>query len=254
MITAVFRIAALSALAAFPALPQSFAVASVKPSAPDARERLAIQPGGRFVCDGVQLGLLISLAWHATPFRMSGADGWIANDRWNIEATSEGVSELPPWSPPNLPEAMAVRLRSLLEERFSLKVHRETRPRQVYALTVGKNGDKLFRAAAASGSFRAGPGVVIGSAVTMDQFVVILSRLMDREVIDRSGLTGRFDIELRYAPESAPRSLSAAPEPGTSAEQSIFVALEEQLGLKLQSAKEPAEFLVIDSARKPADN
>ncbi len=114
----------------------------------------------------------------------------MANDRWNIEANSEGVTAVPDWTPPNIPEVMAVRLRSLLAERFLLKVHRETRMQQAYALTAGRNGPKLIHAAAGAatqnaqrpGSFRAGTGVVIGAAVSMEQIVTYLDKLMDRPV------------------------------------------------------------------------
>ena len=114
---------------------------------------------------------------------------------------------------PNIPEVMAARLRSLLEDRFLLKVHRETRMQQVYALSVGRTGPKLVHADAASptpdaqrpGSFRAGPGVVIGAAVTMEQIVTYLDKLMDRPVIDQTWSPGT-STKLQFAPESAPRA------------------------------------------------
>jgi uncharacterized protein (TIGR03435 family) len=246
----------------------SFSVASVKPAAADARLGVAIQPGGRFIASGAQLKLLIALAYHVTAFQMSGGEGWMVNDRWNIEANSEGVAAVPDWTPPNIPEVMAIRLRSLLEDRFLLKVHRETRMQQAYALTAGKNGPKLIHAdpgaatpdAQRPGSFRAGPGVVIGAAVSMEQIVTYLGKLMDRPVIDKTGLTGHFDFKLQFAPERVPRALAASgngsgPEPQASGDDpSIFTAIEEQLGLRLESTKETAEILVIDSARKPTEN
>jgi len=245
----------------------SFSVASIKPAAPDARLGVAIQPGGRFVANGAQLKLLISLAWHVTPFQMSGGEDWMTSDRWNIEATSEGVTAVPDWTPPNIPEVMAIRLRSLLEDRFLLKVHRETKIQQAYGLTVGRNGSKLVPADAGAaapdtqrpGSFRAGPGIVIGAAVTMDQIVAYLDKLMDRPVIDKTGLTGHFDFKLQFATESTPRALAtpasaSGPEMQPSGDPSIFTAIQEQLGLKLDASREPAQILVIDSAQKPSKN
>jgi uncharacterized protein (TIGR03435 family) len=248
-----------------------FDIASIKPSDSSARQGLIIQPGGRFVASSFSLQSLIAIAYHLTPFQISSVAGWIANERWNIEAKGEGVTSIPSWVPPDIPEMMAVRLRTLLDERFLLKVHREARLQEVYALTLAKNGSKLVsvepasstqqRSAQRGGTFRAGPGVVIGAAVTMDQIVKYLDRLMDRRVIDKTGLTGYFDLTLKFAPESAPRYISspaATAGVGIDAEVSddptIFTALQEQLGLKLQLAKEPTEFLVIDSARKPTDN
>src|ERR1051326_2005485 len=158
---------------------QSFTVASIKPAAPDARQQLAIQPGGRLVAAGFQLKTLILIAYHLRAFQISGGEDWIANDRWNIEATSEGVTAVPDWKPPYIPDVIAVRLRALLESRFQLKTHREMRTQQMYALTIGKNGAKLVPAdplsppaegprspasaepAQRPGSFRAGPGVLI---------------------------------------------------------------------------------------------
>jgi len=248
-----------------------FDVASIKPSDPGAREGLVIQPGGRFVANSFSLQMLIALAYHLTPFQMSSVEGWIAHERWNIEARAEGVTSIPSWVPPDVPEMMAIRLRALLDDRFLLKVHREARLQEVYALTLARNGSKLAsveppsssqkQSAQRLGSFRAGPGIVIGAAVTMNQIVKYLDRLMDRQVVDKTGLTGYFDMTLKFAPESAPRYVSApAVTPGAglapeaSADASIFTALQEQLGLKLQSTKEPIEFLVIDSARKPIGN
>jgi uncharacterized protein (TIGR03435 family) len=244
-----------------------FDVATIKPSDASTRQGLVMQPGGRFVANSFSLQALISLAYHLTPFQMSSVGGWIADERWNIEARAEGVTSIPSWVPPNLPEMIAARLRALLEDRFALKVHREVRPQEVYALTLAKNGSKLVsvepanstqeKSAQRPGSFRAGPGVVIGAAVTIDQIVKYLDRLMDRQVIDKTGLTGYFDMTLKFAPESAPRPV-APPAAGldsqASSDPSIFTALQDQLGLKLQSTKEPIEFLVIDSARKPTDN
>src|SRR5579872_3687466 len=211
----------------------AFDVASIKPSAPGTRQAITIQPGGRFVASGVQLRLLIAIAYHLQAYQMSGGESWIAIDAWSIEAKAEDVSVIPFWSPPYIPDVMAVRLQSLLEDRFALKTHRETRELQMYTLTLRKGGSKLAVAepppqptqppagmrpplgpdgsipanfAPPPGAILAGPGTLIGSAITMDQIVVFLNRLMDRPVIDKTGLAGYFDVKLQFAPESAPRA------------------------------------------------
>ena len=255
----------------------TFDVATVKPSDASTRQGLVIQPGGRFVANNFSLQALIAIAYRLrlTPFEMSRVQGWMADQRWDIEAKAEAVTSVPTWLPPAIPEMMAVRLRNLLEERFQLKVHRETRVQPVYVLTLAKSGSKLVpvgdptqertgttpeQSKQRRGSFRAGPGVVIGAAVSVDQLAMYLDRLMDREVVDKTGLTGYFDITLKFAPESAPRFVAAQPsggspaDPQASTDPSIFTALQEQLGLKLQATKEPMPFLVIDSARKPGEN
>jgi uncharacterized protein (TIGR03435 family) len=162
----------------------SFDVASIKPDAPDARLQIAIQPGGRFVADGASLKILVALAYHLQAFEMSGGDGWITNDRWSIEAKTEQSSGIPAWTPPNVPEVIAIRLRSLLEDRFGLKAHRETKEMSVYALVVGKNGSRLAAVDSPPGAVRAGPGAIASSAITMNQLVTLLNRSTDRPVID----------------------------------------------------------------------
>jgi uncharacterized protein (TIGR03435 family) len=254
----------------------AFDVASVKPSVQGSREQMTIQPGGRLTVNGFPLQFLVAVSYRLAPFQMSGANGWMASDRWSIETKAEEVSSIPAWSPPYLPEVIAVRLRALLEDRFALKVHRETRELKAYTLTIAKNGSRLITADAPPpstpqggsaaertpppGSMAAGPGVIIASAVTMDQIVNYLNRIMDLPVIDKTGLTGHYNIRLRFAPESS-RPLSAPPPADGSTpavnvagDPSIFVALEEQLGLSLTSRKEAVEVLVIDSARRPAEN
>jgi uncharacterized protein (TIGR03435 family) len=273
----------------------SFEVASIKPSMPGARQRITIQPGGRFVADGVPLRLLIAIAYHLQAFQMSGGESWMTSDQWSIEAKAEEVSVIPPWAPPYIPEVMALRLQSLLEDRFALKTHRETREFQVYTLTVSKNGSKITAAdppqatpgqpglpppgtrpplgpdgampasfAPPPGATLAGPGTILASAIPMDQIVMLLGRLTDRPVIDKTGLTGYFNVKLQFAPETAggkafgagPAGGSPLAPPTTSdpAGPSIFTAVQEQLGLKLEPAKEPVEVLVIDSVQKPSEN
>jgi uncharacterized protein (TIGR03435 family) len=276
----------------------SFEVAAVKPSAPGTRMKVATQPGGRFVANDVPLALMIAAAYRVRDYQIIGAKGWIMTDRWSLEAkTAEGTVDPPSATPPflNVPDIMAVRLRSLLEDRFELKTHRETREMQVYTLNVGKDGSKLKAVdppaatpgdpvappagarpplrpngtipenfAPPPGATLAGPGTILASAITMDQIVLLLGRLMDGPVIDKTGLRGYFNVRLQFDPETAPRRALGAtpantpevtpPAAGDPAGPSLFTALQEQLGLKLEPRKEPVEVLVIDSAQKPTEN
>jgi uncharacterized protein (TIGR03435 family) len=129
-------------LAAAPVGP-GFEVATIKPAAAGTREGLNIQPGGRFLANGFPLKFFVATANHIPMFQIFGADGWMANDRWSIEAKAGDLIEVPSWAPPYLPEVMAVRLRTLLEDRFALKSHREKRELNAYTLTVSKKGSKL---------------------------------------------------------------------------------------------------------------
>jgi bla regulator protein blaR1 len=270
----------------------SFEVASIRPCPPRARQRIAIEPGGQFIADGVSLQLLIAIAYRLQAFQMSGGERWMSTDQWSIQAeTWPGeVSAVPAWAPPYVPPVIAASLRSLLKHRFALKTHWETKRLRVYTLMLGKHGSKLKAvhrpplpgrettaapqpgsltpngASSATpmppdGSVLGGPGLVVGSAASIEQLVAILGRLMDRVVINETGLTGFFDFRLQFDPDSAPLLAFGAkpanalylPTGGTGG-PSIFTAVQEQLGLKLEPKKEPIHVLVIDSALKPTKN
>ena len=279
-----------------PAAKPSFEVASIKPSAPGTRTQLAIQPGGRFAVNGVSLVLMIAAAYRIRDYQIIGAQGWMTKDLWNIEATTAaGTVDPPPTTPPylNVPDMMAVRLQALLEDRFALKSHQETREMQVYVLSVDKGGSRLKRfdpSAAAQtpplpagtqppvgpdgklpanfapppGAVIAGAGAIFATGVPLDQIVTLLGRLTDHPVVDKTGLTGRFNVKLQFDPESAPRApLRTAPAnaspstpetAGDPAGPSLFTAIQEQLGLKLELRREPVEVLVIDSAERAGGN
>jgi uncharacterized protein (TIGR03435 family) len=284
MLRAVLLIWAVnSLLAQGPA--ESFDVASVKPSAAGARERIVIEPGGRFLAEGVSLKFLVGSAWHLAAYQISGGENWIASEPWTIQATAEGII-VPSWAPPFLPDIISTRVRTLVNDRFALRMHRETRDMAVYRLSIGKNGPGLKVTQSPDrpqtdsssgpqpfggrsghpedvvpppGRAIGGPGVVLATAIPEQQLVMLLGRQLDRPIVDQTGLTGYVDVRLRFAPESAPRSLQVSPSPdgavpAPSDDPSIFTAIEEQLGLKLDLAREPIDVLIIDSARRPTAN
>src|SRR5262245_40751857 len=124
----------------------AFEVASIKPNkSGDNRVSIGGGAGGRFVATGVPLRLLMTVAFRVRDFQVSGGPGWSQTDRWDIEARAEEGSVPSPQGPPdpNVPDPMALRVQSLLEDRFQLKLHRETREMPVYELTVSKGGSKL---------------------------------------------------------------------------------------------------------------
>ena len=265
--------------------PASFDVVSVKPSAPGIKERILIEPGGRFFAEGVSLKFLIGSAWHLAAYQMSGGENWTESERWTIEATAEGLS-VPSWVPPFLPDIIAARVRTLVSDRFTLRAHHETREVAVYRLSIGKNGPKLKVTQSPDrpqtdsssgpqpgtgrsgspedlvpppGRAMAGPGAVLATAIPEHQLVMLLGRWLDRPIVDKTGLTGYLDVRLRFAPESAPRPFQVRPSPDSavpapSDDPSIFTAIEEQLGLRLEPAREPIDVLIIDSARRPTAN
>jgi len=262
------------------AFPQTFDIASIKPGSPDVRESLNTQPNGRFVATSVTLKMLIGYAYSVR--EIQGGPSWVASDRWTIEAkAAEGL--ILPSGPPEFgkPTSLGVALQSLLADRFALKVHRETKDVPAFDLVIDKARFKLTavdpppsatpgQVPAAPppprpgpdgklpadfmpvpGRIMAGPGVILASAVTMSQIANVLTGRVGRPVVDKTELKGYFNLRLEFAPEAAPGASSA---PGDSSGASIFAAIQEQLGLKLESTKVPMDSIVIDSVQKPTEN
>jgi uncharacterized protein (TIGR03435 family) len=141
-----------------------------------------------------------------------------------------------------------------------LKTHRETRQMQVYLLVVGKNGPKLKEHIEGDRTTtRKGCGHLAGARVTTDVIAAILSRQFERDVLNRTGLPGKYDFQLDWMPDSGPCPMASDPQGGLAAGEpssrpSIFTAAQEQLGLKLEPAKGPVGILVIDSVSRPSEN
>lgn len=226
----------------------SFEVASVKPNT--SRISNALPPSranGSYSASNVALKSVIANAYEVRIFQIEGDPDWLTSERFDIIARGrEGT-------PDGLRAAM---LRTLLAERFKLAAHFETREQQVYALVLarsdGRLGSQLKPSAAATGSASGflqtsvdkGVARINGNRVRIDNFAIVLSSsVFSRRVIDRTGLGGEFDLDLRFTPDS---STAAAPE-----FPSIFTAVQEQLGLKLQSERAPVPILVIDSVQRP---
>jgi bla regulator protein blaR1 len=246
-----------------------FEVASIKPNkSAEPNVRLFFTPNG-FSATNAPLGEVIRLAYQVQEFQMSGGPPWINSERYDIEAkvdssAAEKVNQL------DMDQHRAM-LRPLLEDRFQLKVHQETKELPVYALVVGKNGPKLREAkpndtypdgikdpdgVARPGLMRMGPGGLTAQGLPMDTIVRLLSQQLGRTVVDKTGLSGIYDVNLKWTPDSGPASMmgpDSKPTPDTSG-PSIFTAIQEQLGLKLESQKGPVEILVIDSAERPSAN
>jgi uncharacterized protein (TIGR03435 family) len=282
----------LYAQAATPERLPSFEVASVKENKTDpGRTQALVQPGGRFVATNAPLKLLIADAFLGpqplAPSRVVGGPEWIDSARYDINAKASTEFQPTPGGPPR---EMLLMLRSLLEERFKLVAHRETRELPVYELvlarTDGKLGpelrqstidcDALIAAVRAGGpppprqpnqpppcGAMRGPARILSGGIPMQQFATMLTlaladasgpggRDQGRLIIDKTGLTGKYEFTLAWTPEQMPTS---APPPGVPPIDpngpSFFTALQDQLGLKIQSAKGPVEVVVIDSIERP---
>lgn len=251
----------------------SFEVASIKPSDPDSRGiRLGLLPGGGLRCQNVRLRQLIEFAYEVQPFQISGGPDWLNDRGFDIVAKAPPSAEAIEMEQLSIEQQKALevlvrqRTRSLLAERFQLEIHRASKDMPVYALVTVKGGAKLKAASSEAGNrqqMRGRPGQLTAENMGLDSLAHHLSRLLSRPVLDRTGLTGRFNFQLEWTPdgemEGGPRgpgqsekaAAVGAPDP---AGPSLFTALQEQLGLKLESAKGPGEMVVIDRAEKPSEN
>jgi uncharacterized protein (TIGR03435 family) len=218
---------------------------------------MRIQPGGHYTATGVTLKLLIGQAYDVREFQISGGPSWIGSDRYDINAKAEGLPDRV------RPDVMRPLLRNLVEDRFKLKTHTESKEMPVYALVIGKSGSKLKASEGEPGpSLRMGRGQLTGKKIAMAMLAQQLSQQLGRTVIDKTGLTGDFDFVLEWTPEPGqgggafggpPPPPEALPQADSSG-PTLFTAVQEQLGLRLESQKGPVPILIIDSVEKPTEN
>ena len=236
------------------AAPLAFEVASIKPSAPDVRDMM-MRPAGLngLRLDGATLKNLVDYAYDVRPFAISGGPAWINSDRFDVEARVTG--------PPGTPRQMRERLRSLLAERFQLAVHTESKEQNVYYLLVSKNGPKFHAAQPdARQMIRRRGASITGEGVGMGMLVINLANALERPVLDKTGLTGRYDFKLEWIPDAGRQAGSvtetgnAAPSADEPVGPSLFGALQEQLGLRLEAQRAAVDILVIDHVDHPSAN
>jgi uncharacterized protein (TIGR03435 family) len=258
----------------------TFEVASVRPNKTgDGRIMLGLQPGGRFNATNVPLRMLLRQAFNVQEFQIVGGPDWMTSDRFDIVAKApEGNFTA---------DVMRPMLRSLLTERFKLVVHNETREMPIYALVKarddGKLGPNLSPAAIDCAAvmrgrrgapppaptqpgqkmdcgFMIGPGRMNAGGMPMANLAQTLSPQVGRIVIDKTELTGTYDFELTYSPEGLGSAfpgggggplLNGAPVPADPNAPNLFTALQEQLGLKLDSQRGQVDVFVIDSVEQP---
>jgi uncharacterized protein (TIGR03435 family) len=238
---------------------QSFEVVSLKPAEPGARGMgMSTLPGGRISMKNVTLRLLVTMAWDLRDHQLLGGPAWLDTEHFDILAKPE--SEIP--QTPEGRELQRRMIQALVVERFGLVFHRETKEMPVYALTLAKNGPKLASSAPDThGSLMMGRGTLEGKHQSTASLVKILAGPLGRTVLDQTGLTGDYDFTLKWAPDlsemQAPKGMPATP-PSEASQPSdlptLFTAIQEQLGLKLEGRKGPVEMFVIERAEKPSEN
>jgi len=231
-----------------PAAQPAFEVASVKPAAPGNRTRIAFVPGGRFQATSIALTTLLSVAYDMREFQISGGPAWMTSARFDISAKAERSSATT--------TDMVQMLRTLLTDRFKLTLHRDTRDLPVYELVVDDRGLKLKESdGAKERSLDGGGGRAIGTKVDLGTLSQFLSMQLGRTVVDRTGVSGAYDVTLTWTPDTnAIQTSPDDPRAAASSGPSIFTALQEQLGLKLVSRRGPVETIVIDRAERPTEN
>jgi uncharacterized protein (TIGR03435 family) len=267
----------------------TFEVASVKPNkSGEPRVMIRTEPGGRFTAINVTPRLLIRNAYGITEdSRIVDAPGWTGVERFDLVA--KAPADVPPMIPGQAATGpMNLMLQALLEDRFGLRVHRESRDLPLYVLAFTTSdrrpGVRLTPTAVDCAAILAtlypatgpapppppvvpgqaprcgstgGPGQILAQGMTMGQLASNLASRVNRVVRDTTGLTGHFDIHLEWTPDQFQGAgplgaLPGAPPPSSDTQgPSIFTALQEQLGLKLESSKGPVDVLVIDRIEPP---
>jgi len=220
----------------------TFEAASVKPtdlSFP--HDSIGFEPGGRFKGGDLTLKGLIRIAYNVHAFQISGGPKWMDSERYDVETRAQGN---PPIS------EVRLMLQALLADRFKLTLHRETKESPVYWLVIGKNGPKMPASTKEGGPFQIKKGSVTADT-SMESLASLFTNWLDRVVLDKTDLRGKYQVRLEWIPEEArPNEPEIASQPGAS----IFSAVQEQLGLKLEPRKGPVEMIVVDSAEKPVEN
>lgn len=273
----VLLVAAVCSLSGQSTAPR-FEVASIKQNkSGGARSPSMIHPGGRFTATNNTVRALILNAYGITnaPSLLSGGPGWIDSDTWDVDAKAAADSIPASATGKPLWDQTRLMLRTLLADRFKLVLHSDTKEMSIYELVVAKGGPKLKPSAAdcsasefACHGFSGNPRRLtsIGGVDTYD-IALMLTGYSDRLVVDKTGLTGLYDVLLQWnpfagrpdqpaanTPQAQPATSKEGPMPDPSSLSSIFDALPQEVGLRLQAQKAPVASWVIDHVERPTEN
>jgi uncharacterized protein (TIGR03435 family) len=231
-----FAILAVVTLASGQQTEPRFEVASIKPSPSDGgNTNIPTPTPDRFEAHNITARTLIALAWDVRVFQVSGGPAWLDSQRYDIVAKPDGNAE---------DQHLRRMVRTLLAERFLLQAHHATKEMPVFTLEIAKGGAKLPPASPGNDpDIRGRGGHLTAKRVTAELLARILANELERPVLNRTGIDGAFDVDLEYTPEQNP-------EPGAS----LFTAIQEQLGLKLESRRAPVDVLLLDRIERPSPN
>ena len=246
-------IALLSLLSALPlcaAEGPRFEAASIHPS-PDNAQFFARPPSnGKFSGTGIVVRLMVMLAYNVQESQIADGPAWIGTERWNVDARSEAGAIH------NTEETQQM-LQNLLHDRFGLQVHREKREQSAYVLKVAKDGPKLKADETGATNVRTSGNAIGLEHGEISRFTQLLSSALGKPVVDQTGLTGHYNISLQWndAPVADGGVIGldahATADPNR---ESIFSAIQNQLGLQLVSQHVPVEMIVIDKIERPSAN
>jgi uncharacterized protein (TIGR03435 family) len=236
---------------------ETFEVATIKPVESSEKSSRFIKMEGphRFIEKDYTVKLLIAAAYDLNPRTISGGPAWIGSDHYDILALTPGDVQ------PSHDKQMLM-LQSLLADRFKLTFHREQKEFSIYELSVAKGGPKLKKSAEPPDTAPAVISTVYPQRivlparnVTMGDFTSLLQRaILDRPVVDKTGLSGKFDFDLEWAPDESQFGGDVAPASADAPSAPFFTAIQQQLGLKLEATKGPVEALVVDGVERPSAN
>jgi uncharacterized protein (TIGR03435 family) len=226
----------------------AFDVATVKMGGPVVNGLININTGkivnGVVTLANATLSDCLKFAYSLTTDEQIAGPDWINQKMVRFEVTGKAPPETPA-------DQLMLMLQTLLKERFQIAMHTEQREMKHYELVIGKNGPKLKESTVGAAETTGGGRLdgIKSNRMTMNKLAMLLSRMTRMPVLDKTGLTDFYQFDLRYANE-----VSKAPEENPAG-PSVFTAVQEQLGLKLESRKGPVEVLVVDHAEKiPVEN
>ncbi len=232
----------------------AFEVATIKPANPDRPgQSILVDRAGMFTTTNTSLKDLMIFAYGVHPGQIQGLPSWAESDKYDIvgKPDHEGMGN---------DTQIRSMMKKLLAERFNLALHRENKELSAFTLNIGKTGPKLTVNESGGnlpGFGGRGPGSIGVRNSTMEQFAGFLqARIVDRPVVDKTGLKGKYDFTLTWRPDQLGPTPANAPPPPADLESrpDIFTAMQEQLGLRFQAEKTGVEVLVVDKASKPDDN
>ncbi len=235
----------------------SFEVATIKSSKPDTPGPLIGISASSLTLTNFTLKELLVFPYWIHPSQVIGASGWMDTDKFDVVA-KPNESQVPPGGGAS-DDLLRQMLQGLLADRFKLALHHETKQLPAYALTVGKNGTTMK--ARTPGDGGSGFRLVFqgarlpGRNASIGQLAFVLqAQVLDRPVLDKTGLTGSFDFDLSWMPDETQFGGRGAGMPANPDSPTIFIAVQEQLGLKLEPQKGPVDVLMIDRSERPSQN